>query len=283
MDQVNDLHEQVKELTKQLLATQQRLAQVDLRTDKTSRITLHQTISDSIAPHLQSEPMDESQRKAVVNRHLKLDDLPKPIRDANGLGTRALGNTADKKWITNHLPGLQADALDVVRIAAATWHLGLTSDLSPEARRQLYEDSIKDILVVAMDNAQKMARTQLKQAFEAAGAKGAYALLDFSPDSQDLEPGDTNLFQPAHVHALQELRKYNATIDSAKKSDKPKFSKRGGGGRPTFDRNQYRNFGGRGNHGGRGNFGRGGSRGQFSNNNRQSGNDQRPDDRNAPS
>ena len=133
-------------------------------------------------------------------------------------------------------------------------------------------------MLIGVDNAQRLARTQLRQTFEATGAKGAYALLDFGPDSQDLDEKDHNLFQPAHVHALQELKKYNTAIDASKPKTKP--TQRNYGQRTFGNRGRGRGggFGGRGNFGGRGYGGRGGSRGSFGYN-RGSGNGSSSDTR----
>jgi hypothetical protein len=277
MDQ-QDLQQQFAQLQQQLLVTQQELVRLAQRSDKDARPHLCSEVLGALPTHLQLKPMEDAERKGLLRPYAKFVELPSVIKDANGLGARALGNSADKKWIVSHVPGFQSDTLDIIRIAAGTWHSAVTEQRDPAATLGLYEQAIKDILLIGADNAQRLARTQLRQTFEANGAKGAYALLDLGPDSQDLDEKDSNLFQPAHVHALQELKKYNTAIDASKPKTKP--TQRNNGLRTFGNRGRGRGggFGGRGNFGGRGYGSRGGSRGSFGSN-RGSGNGSNSDHR----
>ena len=221
---------------------------------------LHTAVTAAIPPHLQIEPMERVQRKQLLKPYPKLHQLPKPVKDRNGLGARAITSKEDRKWIVTHLPQLQRDALEVVRVAASAWD----SYLRAGSNEKLLE-AIKNITALATDNAQRIAQMQLQQTFEASGAKGAYAIMQLSPDSSELDFNEHTLFQQAHIEALQDLKKYTSTIDQTKKNDK---SGKDNNNKPRYDgRNDYnrhhrgrndRFHGGRSNnyHGGRPNFNR---------------------------
>ena len=104
-----------------------------------------------------------------------------------------------------------------------------------------------------------MAKTQLEAVFDAAKAKGAYALLQLDPaeESCDIDEKNENILQSAHVDAMAEIKKYNRSVEPTK----PKFDgrRRGGGrgGGRGGHGSGWRGRGGRGGnnwHGGRGNF-----------------------------
>ena len=230
---------------------------------------LHPNVADAIPPHLQCEPMEREQRKRLLKPYPKLKQMPKPIKDRNGLGARAIATKEDKKWIVNHLPALQRDALDVARVSLAAWN----SYLRTGSNEQLLE-AIRNVTALATDNAQRIAQLQLQQTFEASGAKGAYSIMQLTPDSSELDFSEHTLFQQAHIEALQDLKKYTYTIDQAKKNDKPKdnghkqrSNSRYEAGRSFRDRDD-RHRGGRNNYGNRPNYHRdryGGNRDQNDN------------------
>ena len=88
------------------------------------------------------------------------------------MAATAIGDAKDKKWVTVHAPAFQKDALDVVQVAAL--HAIVMADAgdggsAPETARQ----ALLDVVTLASDNAQRIARVQLDRVFEAANAKGA--------------------------------------------------------------------------------------------------------------
>ena len=242
---------------------------------------LHPNVKDAIPPHLQCEPMEREQRKRLLKPYPKLKQLPKPIKDRNGLGARAIASKEDKKWIVTHLPALQRDALEVARVSLAAWDAYLRTG----GNEQLLE-AIKNVTALATDNAQRIAQLQLQQTFEASGAKGAYSIMQLTPDSSELDFSEHTLFQQAHIEALQDLKKYTSTIDQAKRNDKPKdnnhkshYHGRHESGRSSGGRD-HRHQSGRSSYGSRPNFYRdrhGGNRDQ--NDNRRNNNNNNNNDK----
>lgn len=215
-------------------------------------LDLAQNVRESFAPHLQLKPVEQAARKLVVKRYPKPSDFPKPIEDHNGLGARAINNKEDKKWLLTYLPKFQRDALDVLRMATAAWQTALGAQSAEQQAQQLLT-AIKDIACIAGDNAQRLAQTQLKQTFEASGARGAYTIMDLSADSAEVDYADHSLFQQAHIEALQDLKKFNSSIDSAKKNEQPKQHEK-----PKYNHQHHNRYGGGRGHGGR--FGQGNGR-----------------------
>ena len=213
-------------------------------------LQLHQDIIACIPGHLQQVCMDASQRKQIMRAYPKsTPDLPKIIKDDNGLGAKAISDATSRKWLTSLVPTFQRDNLDVARVAAAGLQLSFDFDGDSAARVQHLHGTLRDVLVLACDNAQKLAETQLKLTFEAAGAKGAYSLMDLSPTTQDLDFSDGNLLQQSHIEAIQELRKFNASfIKPNNNKHRPgHYLNRGGrGGRGRGGRGAKNYFGGRG-------------------------------------
>ncbi len=194
------------------------------------------------------------------------------------MAARAISDTEQRKWVTERLPAIQKDHLEVARVAAATWELAsMCQDV--EGRFNLFDRGIKDIITLSINSAQRSAEAQLKQSFKGAGAEGSYSLLDLSPDTRQLDLGDTNIFQQAHLDAMAELRKFKQSIDANKKSDTHnKPGGRGGGGRGgkggyqnTYNSNRGGYNGGKGNFGGKGGKGAKGKggKGGWSGNDRQ--------------
>jgi hypothetical protein len=265
----NDLQAQLQHLKAQIAHQQQQmqaLADKQQATTSKDRVDLHDDIKAAIAPHLQQSPLEDTDRKKVLSRYPKSDAFPKPIKDDNGLAGRAIPQT-EKKWVCNHLPSAQKDALDILRVAATGWQAALATPDNGPAQLDTLFTVVRDIVVLATDNAQRLARTQLKQTFELGGAKGAYSLMDLGPDSQALDERDYNILQQAHIESLQELKRYNKTVDEAKGNNNNKSGGRGKG------RGGYGNGGGwrsRGGGKGRGGYGNGGgwrSGGSYNNNN----------------
>jgi hypothetical protein len=131
-----------------------------------------------------------------------------------------------------------------LRVAASAWQRASSCQQPAEAANFLMA-AIKDIAVVAADNAQKIAQLQAQAVFEAAGAKGAYSFVKLDPknDIIDIDQTDHSIVQQCHVEAMQELRKFSKEITPSKHADnKPR---RSGGGFNNY--NRYRGRGGGGN------------------------------------
>ena len=255
------LSEQLTQQSQQLNALQQREA---LRASR--GVDLHPDVLGAIAGHLQIHPLEDGDRKRLLKPYLVLDQLPKPVKDDNGLAGKAIGSHADKKWLTTHLPNFQKDAMDVARVAASAWHTVLTANATPEEQFTLLSTAIKDILCIATDNAQRLARTQLRQLFDASGAKGAYALMDLDPATSTLDERDTNLLQQAHVEALQELKRFAGAVTPKKQQGQGSGQRR----RQNGNGGQWRGRGG----GRGGNRSRGRGRGNYNGGGRGGGHEQ---------
>ena len=198
-------------------------------------LALNDEIKACIPPHLQLSPMDQMQRKQLLRAYPKLDGgLPKCIKDDNGLAAKAVGDATQRKWLITLVPTFQRDNLDVARVAASALQLSIQDNDDPASKFEQMQHALRDVLVLACDNAQKLAETQLKLTFESAGAKGAYSLMDLGPNTEDLDD-DGNILQQSHIEAIQELRKFNNAFKS---------SLTGGGGQRNHS--TYRGDNGRG-------------------------------------
>ena len=237
-------------------------------------LVLGDTISAIVAPHLQLSATDAAERKRILGQYPKISEFPECIKDENGMAARAISDTEQRKWVTERLPAIQKDHLEVARVAAATWELASMCD-NNEGRMQLFDRGIKDIIALSINSAQRSAEAQLKQSFKGAGADGSYSLLDLSPDTRQLDLGDTNIFQQAHLDAMAELRKFKQSIDANKKSDtqKPGGGRGGGsrGGKGGYQNTYNNNRGGYG--GGKGGKGSYGGKGKGKGGKGWSGND----------
>jgi hypothetical protein len=244
------------------------------------KLVLGDILGALVAPHLQLAPSDTTERKRILGSYPKIDGFPECIKDDNGMATRAIADTEQRKWVTERLPAIQRDHLDVARVAAATWELAFMAE-EPEQRLRLFDKGLRDIIALSINNAQRSAETQLKQSFKGAGAEGSYSLLDLTPNTLQLDMADNNVFQQAHLDAMAELRKFKQSIDANKKADTPsRGGGKGGGGKGRGGGKGYSNnsYGSRGggygggkgyNNGGKGGKGKGG-KGTWSGNGSQS-------------
>ena len=216
---------------------------------------LHQDIAALFAPHLQLRPMEQAERKRILSQYGKCEQLPVPLRDDNGLAGKALGGEGGhKKWALTYLQSAQKEALDILRIAALGLNAAIQLEQGPQ-RIQHLEHVIRDIISMAGDNAQRMARTQLEHVFEVAGVKGARSLLnpDLAEDCS-IDESDTNILQQAHIDAMQDIRKFHTSISQVRGNKNN--GKQGGRGFKQGGRNYRGRGGGRGR--GYGGGGRGG-------------------------
>jgi hypothetical protein len=255
------LMEQLQQMQRaviQLQADNAQLArqQQDLASAKTTTLQLCDDVVACLPAHLQLRQLEPDERKKIIKAYPKSEPgLPKPLRDDNGLATKAIKDGASRKMAITTIPGFQKDHLEVTRIAVAAWQLALDLD-DPARQAELMGKALRDIVVISCDNAQKLATSQLKLTFEGAGAKGAYSLLDLDAkhiddDHQlDIDFDNVNILQHAHVEAITEMCKFNSDLDKAKKL-----------GSTPRTRNRYDGRGGRGGGGRGGGRGRGRGRG----------------------
>ena len=232
-------------MQQQLNALQQRNEQLQRDMQAAPKhVELHPIVRDAIPGHLQLQPFDSAKRKRIIARYPKSDDLPGAITDDNGLASKAISCPIGRRTVTQELPQLQRDALDVLRMAATGWHQAIQNNDNAQ-RAEFLMEVIRDIAVISCDNAQRMAERQLRQAFELARAKGARAVIDLADNSTDIDHKDTSLFQQAHVEAIQQIRKFNSAVEPKGRDNRSNRHGRGNGGRGG-GRGGYQRNGGRG-------------------------------------
>jgi hypothetical protein len=229
-------------------------------------LELHQHVKERFAAHLQHKQiLEPAERKRTLSAYPKSNDLPSALIDSNGLAAKAVGDGQARKWALTQLPALQRETLDILRVAATGLHMGLAMQNQQQASAEQcahhLSSVLEDVIKLACDNAQRLAKTQLETIFEAAKAKGAYALLCTDPDEEgcDVDEKNDNILQAAHVDAMAEIKKYNKSVEV------PKQNNRNGGGRGG-------NGGGRGGGNGWRRRGRGGNNNFRGNNNNYRGN-----------
>jgi len=226
-------------------------------------------MEEFIPPHLQlPRALPEEDRKRIlrnVPRYIGLET----ITDKNGLAAK--GMPADKKkLVTKDLVNTQKDNLDIFRLATSS-AVNL-ENAGPEGIQAAGEALIA-IARLAYDNAQKATTLQLQHCMEHAKASGADYLINRSADNEKFSVEDYNIFQQAHLDGIKEFKRFATQMEKAKepanKSNNPRNTQRGRGGRGNGGYNRYggnRGYGGYSR--GRGNGGRGG-RGNYNNNQTQ--------------
>lgn len=251
-------------MQEQINALQQ--ANADLRSTEAAKrdgIALRPEVRELFAPHLQYKQMDASERKRTISAYPKSQQLPQALTDANGLAAKAVGEGPAKKWALTTLPALQREALDVLRVAAVGLHAARNNN-NGQARIVQLEQTLVDVITLASDNAQRMARTQLETIFDAAGTKGAMALINLDPDADhqvEIDVADNSILQAVHVDAMQEIKKYARAVQPEKKQSGGRGGRGGrrgnggkGGGKDRYgNRNKWRS-----NNGGKGSYSNGG-------------------------
>jgi hypothetical protein len=225
---------------------------------RTGALELHEEILALFPAHIQVDPMDATDRKRLLSKYAKCDQLPGHLKDDNGLAGKAMGDGAHRKWALTHMQTIQKDALDLLRVSA----VGLQGALElpdSNARSAHLMGALRDVCALSCDNAQRMARTQLDHVFETANAKGARSLLDFTANGDDLDTRDTNIIQQAHIDAMQDIRKFHTSVTANRKQQGNGKGRqlRARGGRGGYQGGYgNRGFGGRG-RGGKGYRGNG--------------------------
>ena len=208
-------------------------------------------IAACIPPHLQLAPFEPAERKRILKRYAKIA-LPKCIKDDNGLAVHAIGADANiKKWVTERYPALQREHLDVVRIAAASWqHACSLRDTDPAAAAETLVSGMRDVIALSCESAQRAAQQQLKQTLDAAGQSSAYAMLDLTADTTQIDFNDSNVLQHAHLDIFSDLKDFRGAIESARpKRTGPTASSGRGSGNQGY---QGGRGGGKGAKGGKG-------------------------------
>jgi hypothetical protein len=177
--------------------------------------TYADTVAGALALHLQLPPMETAERKRVLSKY-KDGGLPKVLKDENGLAAKTVSDNAERKYLLTEIPRWQRDALDVAKVLAHAWHeAGHVQDTAH--RSELLVAAVRDALLVAVDNAQRMARDQLRGVFKAAGAEGALSF--FRPDSEDVDHTrfdfkDSNVLQHEHVEAIAAYKKMANSVSN---------------------------------------------------------------------
>ena len=245
------LQRQINFLAQQLQELQGRQQQ-----QKGQQYQLHPHVQVLLPPHLQlGRHITAADRTKITKKYAEPVDFPKAIEDENGLAAKALPQE-QRDWTTKTLPKLQRQELESIKIAAAGLHMAL-SNADGARKFEFMSACLRDIIILSVDNAQKMAKSQLQEAFKAAKAPGAYALCKLESLDSELQLSDNSIFQACHVEAIKTFRSYSSIVQREKVQD---YKSRKG----NFPRNNY-NRGGRGGRGNfRGNFrgGRGGRGGR---------------------
>ena len=173
-------------------------------------------VADALALHLQLPPMETAERKRVLSKY-KDGGLPKVLKDENCLAAKTVSHdNAERKYLLTEIPRWQRDALDVAKALAHAWHeAGHVQDTAQ--RSELLLAAVRDALLVAVDNAQRMARDQLRGVFKAAGAEGALSF--FRPDSEEVDNSrfdfkDCNVLQHEHVEAIAAYKKMANSVSN---------------------------------------------------------------------
>ena len=197
--------------------------------------------------------MEAGDRSKILRGYPKIRKGPQPLTDYNGLAGKLLQAHKQKQVITKDLPGYQRDDLDVLRIAAQGWSAALNYDDNDDPAQAIQQacQALRDITYIVCDNAARKAKQQLQLTFEAVDAKGAYAVCDLDPKSNDceLDASCHSIIQDMHVAAITRIKKLSNSCKQ--KAHKPKNENKSY--RNNNNYNSYR--GGRG-----GSFrGRGGS------------------------
>ena len=255
--QAPDVQEAIRQLQQQINDLQRRQVKQQKQV-----IELDPTVSECIPPHLQwGKQLDKSERSQITRDYPEIKHFPKAISDANGLASKTPGlsakqGAAAKKFALHTIPKIQNMELDseVLKLAALGWHTSLQEQNSENFKNMA--TILQNITLLAADNAQKLAKYQLQEAFSAADAEGAYALCKLESDESELVLDDHSVFQECHVQALTKYRALTKDVQKQKVADYKGNKQRGYQSRPfRGGRGSFRGRGGRGRgRGGRGDY-----------------------------
>jgi hypothetical protein len=239
-DAISQLQDEIKQL-RTAFKESQRLSN--------STIQIDEDVRSRYAPHLQVPPMETHVRKQIMAGYPKVEPLPKVLKDSNGLATLGIKSQFMRNQITTKYPDHQRDALEVVRVLAGTYQRIRNNDVELRELPKILED----LLSIASDNAQRLAKAQLEASINARQQKGAMSLMD--EDKFDYK--DDNILQSSHVLAISTLAKAKSNLQKAL----PKSQTSSYQSQNSRSRGRGRNNGSYGgSYGGRGR--RGGSRGR---------------------
>ena len=237
----------------------QNMAARVIRAEGGQAVVMRDDIASLVPPHLQlGSRLKKEERGRKLRKYPTYDRFPKPIEDDNKLASRVI--EPNRKLILGSFVKFQQDTLDIVRIATAALHAATDSSLNIDDAVGAVREGLQDIITLAVDNAQRVAKHQLQEALKLAGAEGAYSLLGLETDDPVLDTADHNIFQEAHVDAIKKFRTFSSAVkqQSVDKYKSNKRNQRGGRGSYGSYRNNYR---GSGRGGGRGNYSSGFNRG----------------------
>ena len=206
-------------------------------------ITIDPDIRAMYTPHFQIPPLESSKRKEVLNRYPRIEPLPQALIDGNGLATRGIKSTDVRSQITNKYPAHQRDVSDLLRVAVGTYQ---------RIRQNTFQLSelprfIADIIAIASDNGQRLAKAQLDLSINTRQQQGANSLVD----REKFDVTDLNVIQESHVKAISQLSRFKYDLDKAL----PKGPRNTGAGRNGNGRGGRGNGNGRRPRGGRRNNG----------------------------
>ena len=132
----------------------------------------------------------------------------------------------------------QKEGLDILRVSAVSWDQAATAAGAGDLQKtvNILLGAVRDITVLAADNAQRLADLQIKGVFDAAGVKGAHSFVrNGGGDDVDIELDDTNVVPQVHVEVMSDLWKLSSHLRPArnakdqKRTDGFRSHGRGGG------------------------------------------------------
>lgn len=250
----------------QLVRNQNQLSADSARRDRVKQ-KLSEGLANTLPPHLQIvSTLSESERKRIISACPEFEGFPEPIKDSNGLGAKAIPEGQNRKWVLNSIPKFQQEHLEVLRVATGALHRAADFQNASD-RANFYESKLKEVLLLSVDSAQRLAKAQLKEAFKAAGVEGAYSLMHLDDDDPQWAVDEHTLFQEEHISAIRKYRSFSTQLKQQTrdgyKANKGGYRRSGGGyrGGGGGGRGGYRGGGGGGRVGYRGS-GRGGRGGR---------------------
>lgn len=207
------------------------------------RPRLPDVVAGMVPPHAQiPSKLELPARKAIIEAYPQFRGMPQCNRDENKLASILITDTKSKEYILQAIPKCQERDLDIMRVAAAACAAIATKSLNSEDLQEYMEQALWDVLALTVDNVQRLAKTQLSKALQAADADGAYALLALDSELPKIKLDSHDLFQTAHVDAIKEFKSYESTLKRQVKDD---YKARKRGSRGGF-RGGYRGSRGRG-------------------------------------
>ena len=204
----------IQQLQQQLAESNARQQEL-IRAQKLTTVhELHPLVREIVPTHLHVKPFKAEERKQLLTTK-KFKNLPRALKDHNGLALRGIKSEQTKKFINNDLFNMQKRELELATVACA---------LADEFAKDSYSkasaaDAIARITKLAYDNAQHMAKLQLETCFKFRGLKGAETMVDYN----ELDPEDGNIFQQCHIDAIREMDGFRKVVDRPRRT-RPNFN-----------------------------------------------------------